>query len=104
MPRVVWDPDAEADLRTIAYYVGVERQSSEGAGRVIDSVREKCELYATQPELGQQRPDLEPGIRIFSVGSYVVLYFPIEDGIRVVRVVRVFEGHRDYPAVFRPPP
>ena len=100
MARVIWDPDAEEDLRRIAYYVGVERQSPQGACRVIDSVRENCDLYATQPKMGQQRPDLEPGIRVFSVGNYVVLYFPVEDGIHVIRVC---EGHRDYPTLFRPP-
>ena len=56
---------------------------------------------ATRPKLGEQRPDLQPGIRIFRVGSHVVLYVPIESGIRVLRVL---EGHRDYPALFRPPP
>jgi plasmid stabilization system protein ParE len=41
MARVVWDSDAEKQLRRIAYYVGVERQSPQGACRVIDSIREK---------------------------------------------------------------
>ncbi len=99
MPRITWDPDAEEDLRTIAYYIGVERQSPRGARSVVDSVREKCGLYAQQPEMGQLRLDLHPEIRIFGVGNYVVLYFATEDGIYVARV---FEGHRDYPALFGP--
>ena len=46
----------------------------------------------------------EQDLRIFSCGAtsnprrYVVLYLPMHDGIQVVRVI---EGHRDYPALFR---
>ena len=98
MPKVVWDPDAEEDLRTIAQYIGEKRQSPQAARRLVDSVREKCALHATQPQMGQERPDLEPGIRTFSVGNYVVLYLPMENGIYVVRV---FDARRDYPSLFR---
>ena len=98
MPKVVWDPDAQEDLRTIAQYVGAERGSSRAARKLVDTVRQRCELHATQPQMGEERPDLEPGIRTFSVGSYVVLYFPTENGIYVVRV---FDGRRDYPTLFR---
>ncbi len=49
MPRVIWDPDAEDDLRTIAYSIGVEGQSPRGARNVIRDIREKCALHATQP-------------------------------------------------------
>ena len=91
MPRVVWDQDAEQDSRDIAHYIGVECQSPQGARNLLRAIREKCELYA-------------PDLRIFSCGTqsnprrYVVLYLPSGDGIQVVRV---FEGHRDYPALFR---
>ncbi|MCH8044662.1 MAG: type II toxin-antitoxin system RelE/ParE family toxin [Planctomycetes bacterium] len=104
MPRVVWDQDAEQDLRDIAHYIGVECQSPQGARNLLRAIREKCELYAAQPELGTACPDLAPDLRIFSCGTqsnprrYVVLYLPAGDGIQVVRV---FEGHRDYPALFR---
>ena len=98
MSRVVWDPEAEEDLRTIAEYIGVERRSPQAARRLVDLVREKCDLHATQPQMGQERTDLEAGIRTFSVGNYVVLYFATENGIYLVRV---FDARRDYPALFR---
>jgi plasmid stabilization system protein ParE len=36
-------------------------------------------------------------LRVLRVGSYVALYRPAEQGICVVRV---FEGHREYPVLF----
>jgi plasmid stabilization system protein ParE len=98
MPKVVWDPDAEEDLRTIAQYIGETRRSPQAARKLVDSVRQKCELHATQPQTGQERPDLEPRLRTFSAGNYVVLYFPMEGGIYVVRVL---DARRDYPTLFR---
>ncbi len=101
MAAVIWDPEAEHDLREIAYFIGVQRGSPLAARCLIDSIRQKCALYASHPEMGQERPDFEPGIRVFRVGNHVVLYFPRTDGIYVVRI---FEGHIDYPDVFSPRP
>ena len=100
MAKVIWDPDAEQDLRDIAHFIGVERHSPQAARKFIDSIREKCDLYATQPEIGEARPDLEPDMRAFPIRSYIVFYFPLPNGIYVARVL---EGHRDYAALFRRP-
>ena len=97
MPRVIWDPDAEDDLRTIAYSIGVEGQSPRGARNVIRDIREKCALYATQPLSGRARPELDPDLRSFVVRDFVALYFPMDDGIYVARV---FRGSQDYPRLF----
>jgi toxin ParE1/3/4 len=48
--------------------------------------------------MGDPRPDLGEGLRCFVVGSYVVIYKPLDDGILVLLVV---QGARDIPAVFR---
>lgn len=48
--------------------------------------------------MGELCPDLGEGIRIFAFGKYVVIYRPLDDGIDVLRV---FQGHRDYPTLFR---
>ena len=47
------------------------------------------------------RPDLGEVIRIFSFGNYVIICRPIDDGIDVLRVI---EGHREFPALFGPKP
>ena len=48
--------------------------------------------------MGQRRPDLGEGIRIFAFGNYVVIYRTLDDGLDVLRVLR---GHRDDPALSR---
>ena len=101
MGRVTRDRLADADLAGIAEYIGEMNHSPAAARRFLDNLNEKLQLYATQPEMGELRPDLGQHIRLFPLGNYVVIYRPLRDGIDVLRV---FEGHRDYPALFRPTP
>ncbi len=98
MSRVEFDPDALTDLDAIYDYMGHARRSPASADQVVDGIHQMCQTYATQPGMGQRRPDLGPELRTFAVGPHVVIYRPLEDGIRVLRV---FDGRRDYPALFR---
>ena len=98
MPRAEFDPDALADLDAIYDYIGRVSRSADRADEVVDRIHRACELYANQPGMGEQRPDLGPGLRTFAVSPHVVIYRPFDDGIRVLRV---FDGRRDYPALFR---
>jgi toxin ParE1/3/4 len=95
MAEVLWDIDAESDLREIWGYIASD--SSTAADRLLDAIFSKAELMATQPELGQLRPELAPGLRSFLVGNYVVFYRPWADGIVVARVIH---GARDVEAEF----
>ena len=104
MPTVKWSPTAQADLEELAFYIGVQRRSPKGAASLVDTIRQQVELYAQQPLMGQERPELGPGLRSFAAGpqrNHVVIYKPSSDGIFVVRV---FEGHRHYPSLFRDQP
>jgi len=51
-------------------------------------------MLAESPSAGRTREEFQPGLRSFPVGSFVVFYRPIEDGILVVRVLH---GARDIP-------
>ena len=97
MARVLWTPSAEADLAEIHLYIATRAQSAAPADRWIDVIRDKCRLYAGQPEMGEARPDLGADLRVLIVGEYVVIYHPVQAGIEVLRVVH---GRRDYPALF----
>ena len=59
---------------------------------VIAKIEEKCSRYAEFPEGGTACPDLGPGLRCFPVGSLLVIYRPIEDGIAIILVAH---GHQD---------
>jgi len=53
-------------------------------------------LLARNPELGHAREDLQPGIRFWPVGAYLILYLAARTPIEIVAVV---PAARDVPAV-----
>lgn len=96
MPRVVRTAPVREDLLAIWSHIAEDNPAA--ADRVLDRIDEKCRLYATRPLMGQRRTDLHPSARCFAVGTYVVFYRPVEDGIEVLLVTH---GARDVPRVFR---
>jgi toxin ParE1/3/4 len=45
------------------------------------------------PYLGKERKEIEVGLRSFSVGSHIIFYYLLSDGIEVARVLH---GARDF--------
>lgn len=87
--------EAEEDLLSIWQYIAEDNPSA--ATRLLLSIDEKCGLLADNPQLGPARPDIAEGFRYFPVGSYLILYRIVADGIEIVRVLH---GARDYDALF----
>lgn len=98
MSRVRLSARSEADLHSIWNHIGIENDRPRQAAALIDSIHQKIELLATQPELGESRDDLRPGLRSSTVGNYVVFYFPLTDGVEVVAIIH---GARDVESLFR---
>lgn len=97
MPQVLIDVAAEADLESIATFIGVDLHSPLAAQRFVDDINEKFTLYAHHPEMGELRPELG-SVRCFTFRrKYVVLYRPISDGIDVIRILH----GRDYSMLFQ---
>jgi len=100
MPRIIWDEQAGQDLRDYAHYLGIERQSPQGALSLVRAIEDASRMIAQNPLMGEARPELGNELRVFSCGAksnprgYVLIYRPKEDGIEVVRV---FRGSQDYP-------
>jgi toxin ParE1/3/4 len=91
MSAVVYAPKAEDDLVSIADFIA--RDKPEAARRWVQRIRETCATLATQPEMGELRPDFGViGCRSFGVGHYDVFFRQVESGIEVARVVH---GSRD---------
>jgi toxin ParE1/3/4 len=91
MSIVVYSAAADEDLADIAAYIARDKPSA--ARRWVQTIREKCELLAGHPMMGEERPGFGvPGCRSFSVGNYVLFFRPIENGIEVARIVH---GSRD---------
>lgn len=97
MARLELSPEAERDLENICFYIAQQSGSRERAATFLRLVHRTCELLATQPEMGQRRPEFAAGnYRSFTVGSYVIYFSPVGDGIRVARVLH---GARDHDAM-----
>ena len=95
MPTVIIAPSARLDLYEIWEYIAIE--SPERAARLIATLEKKFSVLAENPYMGRGREDLDPSLRGFPVGSYVIFYRPMDDGIEVACVLR---GSRDIPSQF----
>jgi plasmid stabilization system protein ParE len=86
------------DLTAIFRYVAAENATV--ALQLSDQFIEKFELLAENPLLGEARMDLEdvaPGIRSFSLHSFVIYYQQATEGIQIGRIAR---GARDARGLF----
>lgn len=99
-PRVEWHSRAYSDVEEIAGYI--RRDSARSALRFLDAVAGTVGRLAERSGLGRtfesNNPHLD-GLRCFRVagfGNYLVFYVPLENGIRVVRVLH---GARDLNSV-----
>jgi toxin ParE1/3/4 len=97
MPRLEISPAAKNDLIEIGTYIALQSGSLQRADLFVDSIYRTCETLATQPEMGELRVEFATGqYRSFSLGSYVIYFRPMADGIRVARVLH---GARDHHSV-----
>ena len=85
MGRLVRSPRAREDLIELWTYIAMDDPAA--ADRLLDAIEEKLLMLATSQRLGPSRPDIAPGLRLFPIRRYVILYRELPDGIEVVRVV-----------------
>jgi toxin ParE1/3/4 len=85
MSQVVRTFPARDDLLQIWLYIA--QDSIAAADRMIDRIEQELSLLAKQPFMGQTAAHYRQGLRQFTVGKYVLFYEPIDDGIRLVRVL-----------------
>ncbi len=97
MPRIIRRPRVEQDLIDLWHYIAADSGEVRAAA-VIDRIEQRLEALAAYPLMGRARDELRPTLRSSPVGRYVVFYFPLDDGIDVVRVLY---GGRDLDAIFQ---
>lgn len=85
MPRILKRPEAENDLDEIWLYIAQDNPRS--ADRFLDHINEKINGLAYFPKMGASRDDIKDGLRVFPVGNYLIFYFPLADGVDIVRVL-----------------
>jgi toxin ParE1/3/4 len=94
MKRVATTPEADQDLVEIALYTATSQQSIEAARAFVWMLKDKFLLLAENPDLGRMRDEITglrkvngTPLRSFPVNKYVVFYEPMEDGVRILRVL-----------------
>jgi toxin ParE1/3/4 len=95
MSRYVLSHRADQDLERIWRFIA--KTSPLNATSFLEKLASKFVLLASQPHIGSAEDDLYPGMRAFSVDSYVVIHRPIENGVEIVRVVH---GSRESDAAY----
>ena len=95
MRRFEIDRDARQDLDDIYQYIA--QDSRRNARRMLSRLRDRFHLLAKNPEMGERRDDLMPGLRSLTLGSYVVFFRPQPYGVEIVRVIH---GARDIDQLF----
>jgi toxin ParE1/3/4 len=99
MPEAVWSPEALRDAEDIAFYIGVQERRPVTAEKIVRGLNDLCNLIATQPAMGEARPELGVACRVFPYKKrWIVLYRPANEGIRVLRVV---DATRDFNQLFK---
>ena len=91
MPSVIYAQEADDDLEGIVDFIARDKPTA--AREWLQKLRATCETLSKNPGLGEAREGFGvAGCRSFSVGSYVVFFRHIGDGIEVSRVIH---GSRD---------
>ncbi|MEM1095038.1 MAG: type II toxin-antitoxin system RelE/ParE family toxin [Bacteroidota bacterium] len=91
MPVVERTRAARRDLMDIWRYLDREA-TTEVANAQLLRIEYIAERLAAMPYSAQARPELGRGIRSRRVGSYVLYFAPLPDGIEILRVLH---GRRD---------
>ena len=78
-------PRADLDLDSIWNFIAAD--DTQAADRQINRIGEVFQMLVENPLAGRERPELRKDLRSFPVGSYVVFYVPLSDGIEVARVM-----------------
>lgn len=96
MSEIFKRPLAEKDLDGIWDYLE-EHSSQELVTDFLRKLYAKLETLAQNPYIGRTRDELLPELRSFPFKDYLIFYFPLKNGIEVVRVLY---GRRDIERIF----
>ena len=82
---------AEQDLIDIWTYIAGDNATA--ATGLLDDIDAACAMLADHPRVGREVSSVRPGLRLFPVGRYLILF---RRGDRLVEIVRVVHGARQW--------
>jgi len=90
MPRILRTRESRLDYDEIWDYIAPRDLAA--ADRLIDHFDATLNVIASSPNMGRNVQELATNLRSFPIGSHLIFYRPIEDGIQLIRVLH---GARD---------
>ncbi len=90
MPRILRTRESLYDYNEIWSYIAARDPAA--ADRLVRHFDATLDIIASAPNMGRNAGDLAANLRSFPIGSYLIFYRPMEDGIELIRVVH---GARD---------
>ena len=96
MPAAYRTNSADADLRNIAYQIGVASGRPLTAEKIVDELIDRCEDLAETSRkslVGTAAPELGAGIRLISHRRWVIIFRYVDDGVLILRFA---DGSQDY--------
>jgi toxin ParE1/3/4 len=96
MSRIERTYRARVDAQQIWVYVA--QRNYPAADRLVERFDAAIKQLADNPQMGEAVDHTLRGVRRFTVGSYVLLFEPLTDGVRVLRIVH---SSRDLKALMR---
>lgn len=90
MPRILRTPESRRDYVEIWSYISVRDLAA--AERLVRRFDATLEVIASAPNMGRKVEELAANLRSFPVGSYLIFYRPLDDGMELIRVLH---GARD---------
>ena len=83
MTRLIYSQLSLNDLEKILDFIASDNPRA--AIAFSEGLIRTCELIAQHPEMGQQREDIAPSIRLFVHEGYAIYYRYDEDAVRIQR-------------------
>lgn len=87
MAIIKLSPQAEEDMYAIWHHIAVEQQSPINADKHIRQLNVTMSSLSEAPQIGTQKVEYLQGILQFPFRNYLVFYFPLNNGIEIIRVL-----------------
>lgn len=85
MPRIERTTRAETDA--IEIWVYIAKDSDDAADDIMDQIDSRLQSLAAMPLSAEAVSHIAANVRRSTVGSYVIYYRPIEEGVQVLRIL-----------------
>jgi toxin ParE1/3/4 len=87
MKKIVRTPQAVQDLLEAWEYIAVTAGNPSAASGVLRRIDAVLEHLLKHPEIGERYQRRQWEVRLFPVGSYILVYRSVDMGIELIRVL-----------------